>query len=124
MSDPGVVSRVFRIGVLGIACPLAVFRNDAAISREEILKTGQFQKTLEKPEMLDLSGLNCPEVVLRVKEFVKQQPPGSRLEIVSTDPLSQIDIPLFVLKGGHELVSGAAEGRWFRFVIVTRAPGA
>jgi tRNA 2-thiouridine synthesizing protein A len=57
----------------------------------------------DQTALLDLSGLFCPEVVLRVASHVKTMTPGARLEIVSTDPLSAIDVPLFGLRGGHDV---------------------
>ncbi len=67
--------------------------------------------------MLDLSGLNCPEVVLRLREHATTLPGGARLEVVSTDPLSRIDIPLYARKAGHALESERGEAGKFHFVL-------
>lgn len=67
--------------------------------------------------MLDLSGLWCPEVVLRAREHADSLVPGARLEIVSTDPLSRIDIPLWARKAGHELLEERADAGRFLFVL-------
>ena len=67
--------------------------------------------------MLDLSGLWCPEVVLRAREHAATLPDGARLEIISTDPLSRIDIPLWARKAGHALEAESVEGARCRFVL-------
>lgn len=54
---------------------------------------------------LDLSGLQCPHVVLRLAEQMRGLPPGTRLRATSTDPLSAIDVPFYLDRAGHQLVS-------------------
>ena len=54
---------------------------------------------------LDLTGLRCPQVVLRLADFLRDLPPGTRVEVTSTDPLSAIDVPFFLDRTGHRLLS-------------------
>ncbi|MCP8937555.1 sulfurtransferase TusA family protein [Alsobacter sp. SYSU M60028] len=72
---------------------------------------------------LDLSGKVCPEVVLLVAKAARGLPPGALLHVVSTDPLSRIDIPLMALKAGHELAEGDHEGGAFFFTLRVAARG-
>ncbi len=66
---------------------------------------------------LNLEGKFCPEVVLRVKSEIDTLPVGTTLEVLSTDPLSEIDIPLFAMKAGHQLKRiDAGEGQ-HRFAL-------
>ena len=76
-----------------------------------------------EPGLLDLSGLACPQVVLRLADHMRTLPPGSCLTVVCTDPLSAIDVPFFLHRAGHELLAQAREQGSYRFVI-RRGPGA
>lgn len=67
--------------------------------------------------LLDLSGLRCPQVVLRLADHLRGQAPGLRVTVVSTDPLSAIDVPFFLDRTGHRLVSRERSGGEVRFVI-------
>ena len=61
---------------------------------------------------LDLSGLVCPHVVLRLAERLRAVAPGTRLRVLATDPMSAIDVPFYLGKVGHVLVSQQrTEGR-------------
>jgi len=66
---------------------------------------------------LDLSGLNCPHVVLRLAEHMRGLEAGARLIVISTDPLSAIDVPFFLDKAGHRLVSREKADGLIRFVV-------
>jgi TusA-related sulfurtransferase len=57
---------------------------------------------------LDLAGLFCPEVVLRVARAVRENPHTGIFEILSTDPLSRIDIPVYAARTGLTLAGQAA----------------
>ena len=73
---------------------------------------------------LDLTGLNCPHVVLRLAEHMRGVPPGSRVTVVSTDPLSAIDVPFYLDKVGHLLVSRRRDDGRITFVIEAGVGGA
>lgn len=70
---------------------------------------------------LDLQGVYCPEVVLRVRAFIESMPEGAALNVISTDPLSVIDLRLFAMKAGHTLEHHSVEDKLFRFVLIRRA---
>lgn len=50
--------------------------------------------------VLDLAGLKCPLPVLRTRKALATLPPGARLEVRCTDPMSVIDIPNLVRETG------------------------
>ena len=54
---------------------------------------------------------------IRDSEHAAGLPDGARLEIISTDPLSRIDIPLWARKAGHALEAECVEGARCRFVL-------
>lgn len=66
---------------------------------------------------LDLSGLACPHVVLRLAEHMRSLTPGDRLRVIATDPLSAIDIPYFLDRTGHALLSRARQAGCIEFVV-------
>lgn len=67
---------------------------------------------------LDLSGLFCPQVVLRMKEQLDLLAPGTVVEVLSTDPLSAIDVPLFAKRAGHTLTGQTSDHEGLRFSLV------
>lgn len=66
---------------------------------------------------LDLAGLLCPHVVLRLADHLRTLPPGARLAVISTDPLSAIDVPFYLEKVGHRLISRSRSDGRITFVV-------
>ena len=66
---------------------------------------------------LDLSGLLCPHVVLRLADHLRDLPAGARVSVAATDPMSAIDVPFYLDKVGHRLISRARDGDRFLFVV-------
>ena len=54
---------------------------------------------------LDLKGLKCPLPVLKTRKAMTRLEAGARIRVLSTDPMSVIDIPHFCQEAGHRLVS-------------------
>lgn len=52
---------------------------------------------------LDLRGLKCPLPALKTRGALLTLPPGARLRVECTDPLSRIDIPHLVRETGDML---------------------
>jgi tRNA 2-thiouridine synthesizing protein A len=71
--------------------------------------------------VLDLRGLWCPQPVLRAKKALRSLPLGGVLVLECTDPLTEIDIPHFVSRTGHELVERTRRGELYVFRIIRRA---
>lgn len=68
--------------------------------------------------LLDLKGFNCPIPAIRTKKKLRQLTAGDRLEVICTDPLSQIDIPFVIQQTGHRLISvSVADSDIFTFII-------
>src|ERR1700743_1248028 len=62
--------------------------------------------------LLDLSGLKCPLPALKTRKALKTLPPGDRLEVHCTDPLSVIDIPNLIRETGDKVeITERAEQR-------------
>lgn len=52
---------------------------------------------------LDLTGLKCPLPALMTRKALKGLPPGDRLEVHCSDPLSVIDIPALIQETGDKV---------------------
>lgn len=68
-------------------------------------------------EVIDLTGLLCPLVVLRLAERVRTAPAGHRAIVLSDDPLSAIDIPVFARRNGFVVIGPEAAGGVLRFEL-------
>jgi tRNA 2-thiouridine synthesizing protein A len=64
---------------------------------------------------LDASGLVCPVPILKAKKALGEMPPGSILEVLTTDPAAPKDFVAFCKATGNSLIdAGQREGRyWF-----------
>ena len=55
-------------------------------------------------EVLDATGLLCPEPVIRVSRLVRDLASGSLLQVLVDDPLAELDLRVFCERTGHEFV--------------------
>ena len=66
---------------------------------------------------LDVKGLVCPVPVLKTKKAILEVNLGEVLEVVSTDPASESDIPSWVNRAGHRVIGTRREGNLFFFYV-------
>jgi tRNA 2-thiouridine synthesizing protein A len=66
---------------------------------------------------LDASGLSCPLPVLKARKALIAMAPAERLEVVTTDPMSVVDMPVFCAQAGHRSVREEKRNGSFVFVI-------
>ena len=59
-------------------------------------------------EVLDATGLLCPEPVIRVSRLVRNLASGSLLQVLVDDPLAELDLRVFCERTGHEFVGVAS----------------
>ncbi len=71
---------------------------------------------------LDLSGLKCPLPALRTEKALRALAPGTRLAVISTDPLAALDIPHLVNQTGHRLAEMRREAGVAVFLIEVLPP--
>jgi tRNA 2-thiouridine synthesizing protein A len=71
---------------------------------------------------LDASGLTCPLPVLKARKSLAAMQPGDRLELISTDAASALDVPVFCHQAGHLLLEQRRESDRWIFVIEKRHP--
>jgi tRNA 2-thiouridine synthesizing protein A len=70
--------------------------------------------------VLDLSGLKCPLPALKTRKALTGLKAGDRLTVISTDPLSAIDIPNLIRETGDSLVAQDGTDARLSFVIEKR----
>jgi TusA-related sulfurtransferase len=67
---------------------------------------------------LDARGLKCPMPILRARSTIKKIRVNQVLEILTTDPGSKNDIPIWAQATGQELISFEERGpEDFRFLV-------
>ncbi len=68
-------------------------------------------------DLLDASGLYCPEPVMLLHNKVRDLPAGGLLKVIATDPSTRRDIPKFCVFLGHELLEQAEESGTYLYWI-------
>lgn len=66
---------------------------------------------------LDTSGLGCPLPVLKARKLLIGMLPGEVLEVVTTDPMSVVDMPVFCAQAGHTILREEKQDGRFVFTI-------
>ena len=66
---------------------------------------------------LDCTGLSCPMPMLKLGKTVKKMDSGKTVLMISTDPGSKKDVPDWVTKKSHTMVSQEEIGGKFHFVV-------
>ncbi len=65
-------------------------------------------------EVLDLTGLKCPEPLMVLRHRVRELPVGTRIYVVATDPSTERDFASFCRFLGHVMEHAAHgdDGHW------------
>jgi tRNA 2-thiouridine synthesizing protein A len=66
---------------------------------------------------IDTSGLHCPLPVLKARKALMAMAEGETLEVVTTDPMSVVDMPVFCGQAGHRILNEVKRDRDFVFLI-------
>lgn len=66
---------------------------------------------------IDARGLLCPLPVLKLRKNLQEMAAGHLLEIVTTDPVANIDIPHFCAQEGHKLIETKTNEDATSFII-------
>jgi len=75
---------------------------------------------MAEKQVIDARGTYCPGPLMELIAAVKLAAVGDEIEVLSTDEGSASDIPEWIRKVGHQLVSTASEsGVWH--VVVRKA---
>jgi len=71
--------------------------------------------TIDK--VIDARGSFCPGPLMELMRAVKTAPVGSTIAVLSTDPGTNRDLPVWVAKAKHEFLGAIAEDGYTRFII-------
>lgn len=71
----------------------------------------------QEDELLDCKGLQCPLPVIKTNKIIKTMEPGQILKMVSTDPISTIDMVAWSHSSGHELLESISDDEVYIFYI-------
>ncbi|MFY0663010.1 MAG: sulfurtransferase TusA family protein [Natronospirillum sp.] len=74
--------------------------------------------------VIDASRLACPLPLLKVKQWLAKAEDGQRLQIITTDPGSQRDIPRYLASTSHTLISQNEQDSTCIFLIQAGATNA
>ena len=83
----------------------------------ETVSINSKQPQIVPDKTLDARGLRCPLPLLKVKLALRELEEGQVLSVATTDPGSVKDIPVFLEKVGHRLMSCAENAGSYSFVI-------
>lgn len=68
-------------------------------------------------EILDTSGLLCPEPVMMLHNKIREMEVGSVVEVIATDPSTTRDIPKFCSFLHHLLLHQEERGKSYHYFI-------
>lgn len=68
-------------------------------------------------KVLDASGLACPLPIVKTKKALAGMQPGQLLQVLSTDPGSLSDMPVFAEQTGNPLLSSGEQDGRYVFVL-------
>ncbi|MGC8644662.1 MAG: sulfurtransferase TusA family protein [Thermoplasmata archaeon] len=73
--------------------------------------------SVKSAKLVDARGTACPGPLLAAKKAMSEVPPGGILEVWSSDPGTNRDLPFWAKKMGHEYLGTITEaGYWKIFV--------
>jgi tRNA 2-thiouridine synthesizing protein A len=81
-----------------------------SLSEEELRK-------LKVDKTVDARGTSCPGPLLAAKRAISSVPVGGVLEVLSSDPGTKRDLPLWAKKVGHEFLGVIEEPGYWRIFV-------
>jgi tRNA 2-thiouridine synthesizing protein A len=76
--------------------------------------------TLQAATVVDARGSACPGPLLEAKKAIGKVKVGEVLEVLSNDPGTKNDMPLWAQKVGHEFLGSLSADGYDRIFIVRR----
>jgi tRNA 2-thiouridine synthesizing protein A len=73
--------------------------------------------TTEVTRSIDARGMPCPGPLMSMIGAIREAQVGDVIEVMSSDEGSKTDIPAWLTKAGHELVSTIADDGFVRFIV-------
>ena len=72
---------------------------------------------IDATKKLNVSGLNCPQPILRTRAILSEMKSGAVLQVIATDPGSDRDIETFCNQTDNTLLSATEVAGEYVFVI-------
>jgi tRNA 2-thiouridine synthesizing protein A len=72
---------------------------------------------IEPEKTVDARGTACPGPLLEAKRALTQVSKGGIMEVLSSDPSTNQDIPLWAQKVGHEYLGTVEEAGYWRLYV-------
>jgi tRNA 2-thiouridine synthesizing protein A len=76
--------------------------------------------TLKAASVVDCRGSACPGPLMEAKKAIGQVKVGEVLEVLSSDPGTKEDIPLWAKKVGHEFIGSLPAAGYDRIFVVRK----
>jgi tRNA 2-thiouridine synthesizing protein A len=76
--------------------------------------------TLKPAAVVDARGSACPGPLMEAKKAIGKVKVGEVLEVVSNDPGTKDDIPLWAKKVGHEFLGALAADGYDRIFVIRK----
>lgn len=74
-------------------------------------------KNIKSDRVVDARGTSCPGPLLAAKRAISSVPVGGIMEVLSSDPGTKRDLPLWAKKMGHEFLGVIEEPGYWRIFI-------
>ena len=74
-------------------------------------------RQLKPDHTVDARGTACPGPLLAAKRAMPKVPKGGILEVLSSDPGTNKDIPMWAKKVGHEMLGVLEEAGYWRLFV-------
>ncbi len=74
-------------------------------------------RNLKPDKTVDARGTSCPGPLLAAKRAIAEVPVNGILEVLSSDPGTKRDLPLWAKKVGHEFLGALEEPGYFRIFV-------
>lgn len=74
-----------------------------------------------RPPIVDARGHRCPVPSLRLRKALADQPRGTRLVLLATDPMARIDVPWLMTELGGLVLTVEEDDGVLRFTVETPA---
>ncbi len=66
---------------------------------------------------LDARTLDCPQPVIETRKAMQELAPGQTLEVLTTDPASELDFEAYCRMTGHRLLEHEERDGVYRFLL-------
>ncbi len=74
-------------------------------------------KALKADKVVDARGMSCPGPLLAAKKAITDVPVGGVMEVLSSDPGTNRDLPMWAKKVAHEYLGTIEEPGYWRILI-------